>query len=145
MRYHLSHCPDLSLATSRTTDRYGSKTSRIRISLCPAEGGRSSFMLAIRDAVIVSTNGRPSAGPLRSRTKMAWFTSWWLSGSDSYSSSRKASTSAVSRTSYSTRLPSVDHAGISLKNILNLSGGNIQPEVVVSPGCAAGGTGSRWG
>jgi len=48
---------------------------RIRISLRPAEGGRSSFMLAIRDAVIVPTSGRPSAGPLRSRTKMAWFTS----------------------------------------------------------------------
>jgi hypothetical protein len=32
-------------------------------------------MLAIRDAVIESTNGRPSAGPLRSSTRMAWFTS----------------------------------------------------------------------
>jgi hypothetical protein len=49
-------------------------------------------MLAIRDAAIVSTSGRPSAGPLCSRTRMAWFTSWWLAGSDSYSSSRKAST-----------------------------------------------------
>src|SRR5260370_354595 len=72
MRYHLSHCPDLSPATSRTTDRHGSKTSRIRISLCPADGGLSSFMFAIREAVIVSTSGRPSRGPLRSRTKMAW-------------------------------------------------------------------------
>jgi hypothetical protein len=44
------------------TDRHGSKTSKIRISLRRADGGRSSFMLAIRDAVIVSTSGRPSAG-----------------------------------------------------------------------------------
>src|SRR5260370_27941618 len=85
MRYHLSHCPDLSPAPSRTTDRHGSKTSRIRISLCPADGGLSSFMFAIREAVIVSTSGRPSAGPLRSRTKIAWFTSWWLTGAESYS------------------------------------------------------------
>ena len=106
MRYHLPHCPDLSPAASRTTDRHGSKTSRIRISLCPADGGLSSFMFAIREAVIVSTSGRPSAGPLRSRTKMAWFTSWWLAGSESYSLSRNASTSAVSRISHSTRLPS---------------------------------------
>lgn len=76
VRYHLSHCPALSPATSKTADRHGSKTSRIRISLPLDDGGRSSFMLAIRDAVIVSTSGRSSAGPLRSRTKMAWFTSW---------------------------------------------------------------------
>jgi hypothetical protein len=65
----------LSPATSKIADRQGSKTSRIRISLRPADGGRNSFMLAIREAVIVSTSGRPSAGPLRSKTRMAWFTS----------------------------------------------------------------------
>jgi len=32
-------------------------------------------MFAIRDAVIESTSGRPSAGPLRSRMRIAWFTS----------------------------------------------------------------------
>jgi hypothetical protein len=104
VRYHLSHCPDLSPATSKTADRHGSKTSRIRISLFPADGGRSSFMLAIRELVIVSTSGRPSAGPLRSKTKMAWFTSWWLTGSDSNSSSRNDSTSGVSKISHSARL-----------------------------------------
>jgi hypothetical protein len=40
-------------------------------------------MFAIRDAVTESTSGRPSAGPLRSKTRIAWFTSWWLAGSDS--------------------------------------------------------------
>jgi PNKP adenylyltransferase domain, ligase domain len=34
---HLSHCPDLSPATSGITDRHGSKTSKIRISLRPAD------------------------------------------------------------------------------------------------------------
>ena len=32
-------------------------------------------MFAIRDVTIVSTSGLPSAGPLRSRTRIAWFTS----------------------------------------------------------------------
>jgi hypothetical protein len=45
---------------------------------------------------------------------MAWFTSWWLAGSDSYSSSRKASTSGVSRISHSTRLLSA-HATRALR------------------------------
>jgi hypothetical protein len=80
----------LSPATNRTVDRHGSKTNKIRISVRPADGGRSSFMLAARDAVIESTSGWPSAGPLRSSTRMAWLTSWWLAESDSYSSSRKA-------------------------------------------------------
>jgi len=71
----LSQCPDLSPATRRIADRHGSKTSRILISLRPDDGGRSSFMFAIRDAVIESTSGRPSAGPLRSRMRIAWFTS----------------------------------------------------------------------
>jgi hypothetical protein len=31
-------------------------------------------MFAIRDAVIESTSGLPSAGPLRSKTRIAWFT-----------------------------------------------------------------------
>jgi hypothetical protein len=53
----------------------GSKTSKILISLRPDDGGRSSFMFAIREAVIVSTSGLPSAGPLRSRISIAWFTS----------------------------------------------------------------------
>jgi hypothetical protein len=59
VRYHCDHRPDLSPATSRTADRHGSKTSKIRTSLRPADGGRNSFMLAIRDAVTVSTSGRP--------------------------------------------------------------------------------------
>jgi hypothetical protein len=61
----------LSPATSRIADRHGSNTSRILTSLRPADGGRNSFMFAIRDAVIESTSGRPSAGPLRSSTKIA--------------------------------------------------------------------------
>jgi hypothetical protein len=40
-------------------------------------------MFAIRDAVMESTSGLPSAGPLRSRMRIAWLTSWWLAGSDS--------------------------------------------------------------
>lgn len=72
MRYHLSHSPDLSSATSNITDRHGSKTSKIRTWLRPADGGRSSFMFAIREAVTVSTSGRPSPGPLLSSTKIAW-------------------------------------------------------------------------
>jgi hypothetical protein len=32
-------------------------------------------MFAIRDAVIVSTSGRPSPGPFCSSTGIAWFTS----------------------------------------------------------------------
>ena len=86
--YHLSHCPDLSPATSRIAARHGSKTSKFLISLRPDDGGRSSCMFVIRYAVMESTSGRPSAGPLRSRMRMAWFTSWWLAGSDSYRSSR---------------------------------------------------------
>jgi hypothetical protein len=65
----------LSPAASKITDRHGSETSRIRASLLPADGGRSVFMFAIRDAAIVSISGRPSPGPFRSCTKIAWFTS----------------------------------------------------------------------
>lgn len=52
MRYHRVHCPALSPATSRIADRHGSNTNRIRISLRLVDGGRNSFRLAIREAVI---------------------------------------------------------------------------------------------
>jgi len=81
VRYRLSHCPDLPPATSRTADRLGPETNKILISVRPADGGRSSFMLATRDTVIESTSGQPSAGPLGSSTRMAWLTNWWLAGS----------------------------------------------------------------
>ena len=76
-------------------------------------------MLAIRDAATVSTSGRPSAGPLRSRTRMAWLTSRWLTGSESYRSSGKSSTCVVIMTSHSTRDPLPD--SMHVKNILNPS------------------------
>jgi hypothetical protein len=61
---------------SRIADRHGSKTNRIRISLRPDDdGGLSSFMFATLEAVTESTSGRPSPGPLRSRMRIAWFTS----------------------------------------------------------------------
>jgi hypothetical protein len=59
------------LATSGTIDRQGSKTSRIRATLSPADGGRGSFILAIRDAVIVSISGPPLLGPFRQDDRAA--------------------------------------------------------------------------
>src|SRR6185437_7171476 len=49
LRYHDSHCPAWSPATSRTALRFGSNTYKILISLRPAEPGRSSFRLASRE------------------------------------------------------------------------------------------------
>jgi hypothetical protein len=66
-----THCPDSSPATSSTADRHGSNTSKIRTSLRPPDGGRSSFILATREAVTASSSGLPSAGPLRSSTRIA--------------------------------------------------------------------------
>jgi hypothetical protein len=64
---------DFQALTSRYPFRPGfeckQNSCRIRISERPGDGDHSSFMFAIRDAVIESTSGRPSAGPLRSSTR----------------------------------------------------------------------------
>src|SRR5712691_6948235 len=48
-RYHWSHRPDLSPATSSTALRAGSKMNKIRTSVVPLEPGRSSLRLCSRD------------------------------------------------------------------------------------------------
>ena len=48
-----------------------SNAKRIRISVRPVDPGRSSFMLALRLPLIVSTRGRPRVGPASRRTLMA--------------------------------------------------------------------------
>jgi hypothetical protein len=63
-------------ATSRTVFRRGSKIYRMRISLRPAEPGRSSFRLLSREWRTRSASGRPSSGPASSSMPMAWPT--WI-------------------------------------------------------------------
>ena len=61
--YQRVQFPALSPASRRIACRSGSNANRIRSSVRPAEPGRSSFMFLWRDAVTVSTSGRPSCGP----------------------------------------------------------------------------------
>src|SRR6266566_4516263 len=80
-RYHWSHRPDLSPATSSTALRAGSKMNKIRTSAVPLEPGRSSLRLCSRDPAIRSASGRPSAGPSSSSRSMASATSPRVTGS----------------------------------------------------------------
>jgi hypothetical protein len=64
----------LSPAISKIAERHGSKQNSTLISDLPVDGGRNSFMFGSFEAVMLSTSGLPSAGPLRSRTRIAWLT-----------------------------------------------------------------------
>ena len=71
---HRVQPPALSPAISKIAMRLGSKANRMRTSDRPIEPGRSSFMLRCREAVMVSTRGRPSEGPRSRSTSSAALT-----------------------------------------------------------------------
>lgn len=94
--YHLFHFACLSPPTSRIALRLGSKTNRMRISLCPAEPGRSSFIdLTRRDPLILPTSGRLRFGPCSFNISNAARTCILDSRSSEFSQSLTSSSSMV--------------------------------------------------
>lgn len=69
--YHRLQLPALSPATNMIARLVGSKANNTRTSLRPDEPGRNSFKFFTGEPRIVSTNGRPNAGPLRAKTRNA--------------------------------------------------------------------------
>jgi len=61
MSYHRFQFPALSPATKSTALRAGSKTNKILISERPADAGRNSFKLCLREPLIRSTSGARAA------------------------------------------------------------------------------------
>src|SRR5262249_11362737 len=65
LRYQPSQLPDLSPATRKMASRVRSKANRMRISLGPDDGGRSSFIWWYRLPWMRLTRGRQALGPRR--------------------------------------------------------------------------------